>query len=194
MLKRLVQPFSIGVAAAFLVGGSYLFAGNPFISADKPFNRAAARYRAEFQIHSTNGTAQVVYRGKKVFSGTTSGQVLARRMNANGTDYAAVWDDQKVLWQSGPGVADLLGAKPAGLASGSASPPIRFRSPAARLRTTTVGGNTAVFFNDREVFSGPTRSVVTTKSLVVGTAAYAAAWDGNKLLWENVSGAAAQLP
>ncbi len=183
----------LGVAAFLLGKGRIALGGNPFVSADRPFNRAAAEARAEFQVSTDDGVTRVVYRGKRVFTGKTSGQVLARRMKVDGGEYAAVWDDEKVVWQSAPGAVGRMGAETAGNEPGSALRPITFRSPEARLRTTTAGGETAVFFNDQRVFLGPTHGLVTTKSKVAGGSAFAAAWDGDRLLWENAPGAAGQL-
>lgn len=192
-MKAFANAVWPGVVAVLLASGLAASGGNPFVSADQPFNRAAAKARAEFRVSTTDGTTRVVYRGKRVFAGKTSGVVLARRMNVHGTDSAVVWDERQVVWQSAPGVAERLGAVPAGQEPGATPPPVIFRLAPARLETTTAGGETRLFFNERQVFAGRTRGLLTTKSKVTGDTAFAAAWDGDRLLWENVPGAAKQL-
>ena len=114
-------------------------------------------------------------------------------MKTDREDYAAVWAGENVIWESAQGAAARLGAATAEAEPGSTVRQLTIRSGQARLSTATTDGKTRVFFNDQEVFSGPDLGLITTKSRIVGEKAFAAAWDGDRLLWENVPGAAAQL-
>lgn len=195
--RAAMKPISLArwlaLAVLPLVGGWTAFGANPFVSADKPFDHAAAKARAEFNFRTTTNGTTIVFRRKRVFSGKTSGTVQARRMKTNGEDCAAVWAGENVIWESAQGVAARLGTASAETEPGSTVRRLTIRSGQARLSTTTTDGKTRVFFNDQEVFSGPDLGLVTTRSRIVGDKAYAAAWAAGRLLWENVPGAAAQL-
>jgi hypothetical protein len=57
----------------------------------------------------------------------------------------------------------------------------------------TVDGHTVVMANGKEVWAGPTRGRVVARSHTVNGASFSAVFDGDKVIWENVPGAAAQL-
>lgn len=64
---------------------------------------------------------------------------------------------------------------------------------AALLSTKSVNGNTVIVYRGREFPVGPTRGFVTTKATSIQGKDYAAAFDGDRVIWENVPGAAQQL-
>ena len=51
-------------------------------------------------VNTTNGHTTILFNGKKVFSGKTSGRVLSNSEIQDCTAYAAVWDGKTVLWQN----------------------------------------------------------------------------------------------
>ena len=57
----------------------------------------------------------------------------------------------------------------------------------------TINGQTAVSWRGEEVFAGPTEGPVRGLSASIGREEFAAALDGNKILWENVPGAAQKV-
>lgn len=61
-------------------------------------------------VKTVNGQTTVTYQGKEVFSGPTSGTVSGRSSSVNGTEVAAAFDGDKVLWESGSGAAEKLKA------------------------------------------------------------------------------------
>ncbi len=59
-------------------------------------------------VNTTNGYTNVLFNGKKVFSGKTQGRVLANSEIRDCTAYAAVWDGNTVLWENGENAAAVL--------------------------------------------------------------------------------------
>jgi len=58
------------------------------------------------------------------------------------------------------------------------------------VSVNSVNGQTVVTWNGEQVFSGPTKGLVTARSGNFNGAPYAAAFDGDSVIWENVPGAA----
>lgn len=73
-------------------------------------------------VSSVNGQTTVTYKGEKVWSGHTSGQVSALSSNDNGTEYAAAFDGNKVLWENTSGAAEHLKSPGSGLPGGDQTP------------------------------------------------------------------------
>ena len=61
------------------------------------------------------------------------------------------------------------------------------------LSSKTENGQTIVIYNGEQVYHGPTTGKVTTRVLNENEKEWAAAWDGDKVLWENTPGAAKHL-
>lgn len=51
-------------------------------------------------VNNNNGKTSVIYNGKEVWSGQTSGKVTAKCVSDNGTEYAAAFDGDKVIWEN----------------------------------------------------------------------------------------------
>jgi hypothetical protein len=63
------------------------------------------------------------------------------------------------------------------------------------LSVRTENGQTVVTFNGRQIYSGPAlKGQATSRSSNVNGVAYEAVYDGDRLLWENVPGAAQHVP
>ena len=56
-------------------------------------------------VSTVNGQTTVTYKGQEVFRGATSGKVSAKSSSENGTEYAAAFDGDKVLWENTEGAA-----------------------------------------------------------------------------------------
>ena len=69
----------------------------------------------------------------------------------------------------------------------------RSSSGGAGISAQTVNGQTVVSYKGQEVFKGTTSGMVSTYSSNINGEELAAAFDGDKVLWENTSGAAAKL-
>ena len=67
------------------------------------------------------------------------------------------------------------------------------RTAAAGISVSTRNGQTTIVYKGKEVWTGKTSGKVTGKAKAVNDKEYAAAYDGNKVIWENVPGAAAHL-
>lgn len=66
-------------------------------------------------------------------------------------------------------------------------------SASSGISVRTVNGQTTVTYKGEEVFSGQTSGMVKASSSSVNGAEYAAAFDGDKVIWENVAGAAGHI-
>ena len=66
-------------------------------------------------------------------------------------------------------------------------------SSSAGISAKTVNGKTTITYKGEEVFSGPTSGRISTKSMNINGDESAAAFDGDKVLWESKSGAADAL-
>ena len=130
-MRRLCNRKSIALLAIGLFARSTAWGGNPFNSSDKPYNHITAKVREAFHVTTAEGNTSIVYRGRRVFSGRTAGEVIARRMTTRDADYAAAWDQSQVLWESMPGAADRLGAVQAPVGSVATLRPITFRAAQA---------------------------------------------------------------
>ncbi len=102
------------------------------------------------------------------------------------------------VWSCGAGLAharekQVKGAAGEAAAPGAAGASLAGGAAGAGVSVRCVNGQTTVTYKGAEVFSGQTSGAVSARSSNVNGAEYAAAFDGDKVLWENVSGAAAQL-
>ena len=66
-------------------------------------------------------------------------------------------------------------------------------SAGANLSVRTENGQSVVTLNGREIYTGPLKAQATSRSIGVNGAEYTAVFDGDKVLWENVPGAAQQV-
>jgi len=63
----------------------------------------------------------------------------------------------------------------------------------AKISVTSKNGEAKVIYNGQQVFAGPTTGQVSTRCVSNNGKEYAAAFDGDKVIWENTPGAADQL-
>lgn len=63
------------------------------------------------------------------------------------------------------------------------------RTAAAGISVSTVNGKTTVVYQGREVWTGKTVNKVAGRSKSVDGKTYAAAFDGDKVIWESAPGA-----
>jgi hypothetical protein len=68
-----------------------------------------------------------------------------------------------------------------------------YSSGGSGISVNNINGQTTVTWNGEQVFSGPTKGFVSTRCNSVNGTQYAAAFDGNAVIWENVPGAAEKL-
>ena len=92
--------------------------------------------------------------------------------------FGAVTEDGRLLWESEPGAAEIVKEHKKDF------PLIPKISVATEKNITTIK------YKGKIVFRGRTKGHVKGLSRTVDKKEYAAAFDGNKLLWENRSGAA----
>ncbi len=67
------------------------------------------------------------------------------------------------------------------------------RAAKARIGIKTINGSTIVVYNGQEVSVGPARGTISAKSKSFDDKHYAAVFDDDRVVWENVPGAAARL-
>jgi hypothetical protein len=147
---------------------------------------AWASGQSPIAVVSSQGQTTVTWNGKQVYAAPTRGDVLARRFTVAGQEFALAYDGGAVIWRNHPDAAAKL--KEA-RASGA---PTRVSSQ-GNLVCQTIEGIVRVRWNGKQVYSGSVTSPVVGKSAPVGGVAYAAAYDGNKVIWESAPGAASKL-
>lgn len=76
-------------------------------AADQPPVERAGKHHSSLSVSTVNGQTTVNYNGKEVFSGPTKGKVTSRSVSRNGKNYAAAWENDRVLWENVPGAAAL---------------------------------------------------------------------------------------
>jgi hypothetical protein len=67
------------------------------------------------------------------------------------------------------------------------------RTAAAGISVSTQNGVSTITYQGKAVWTGKTTGQILGRSKVVGNVTYAAAFDGNKVIWENVPGAGAKV-
>ena len=67
--------------------------------------QSARTAAAGISVSSANGVTTVTYKNKQVWSGKTTGRVAGLSKVVNGTEYAAAFVGDKVIWESAPGAA-----------------------------------------------------------------------------------------
>lgn len=65
----------------------------------------------ELKVMTDKGQTTVIYNGQQVFAGTTSGNVTAKTAVEKNVEYAAAFDDDRVIWENMPGAGKHLGSK-----------------------------------------------------------------------------------
>jgi hypothetical protein len=66
-------------------------------------------------------------------------------------------------------------------------------SALSSFNVRTINGQTVVIWNGRQVFSGPTKTAPRARSSTINGQEFAAVFDGDQVIWENVRGAGEQL-
>ncbi|MBM3878081.1 MAG: hypothetical protein FJ386_15445 [Verrucomicrobia bacterium] len=66
------------------------------------------RASSGISVSNRNGDVTVTWKGKVVFTGKAAGRVSAKSSNENGTEFAAAFDGDKVLWENVPGAGEKL--------------------------------------------------------------------------------------
>ena len=73
-----------------------------------PQDKAERRVSSGISVTNRNGDVTVTWKGKVVFTGKAAGRVTAKSANENGTEFAAAYDGDKVLWENVPGAGEKL--------------------------------------------------------------------------------------
>jgi hypothetical protein len=204
------------VSAVFLVSAGHLGAFGQ--TAVQQQNTALTSAHASISVCTTNGQTVATYNGSQVFAGPTKEPVHARSQAIQGVTYAAVFEGSKVLWESQPGAAQHLNE--AGSighqqfmehhrkateeqqrliqqhqtnfqAHGGAT--IQSGSSGTSISVKTVNHQAVVVYEGREIPVGSVQGVVSAKAKTLHGVNYAAAFDGERVLWENVPGAAEKV-
>ena len=140
-------------------------------------------------VSNVNGQATVTVDGKQVWSGKVTGKPSTKSASVNGTQYIAVFDDGKVVWESAPGAANRVGA-PAGVPP---VPGVVHQNASANVSVSNINGETTVTVDGKQVWSGKVNRGATAKSSKINGMVFIAVFDGDTVLWENVPGAAGHV-
>ena len=60
---------------------------------------------AGITIKTVNGRTVIVYQGQEFSVGPTRGKLSAKTKSADGEDYAATFEGDRVIWENVPGAA-----------------------------------------------------------------------------------------
>jgi len=190
-METKIKNLLMAVVAVILIGVI------PVFGAKKHQFQQDGAATADISAETENGQTTVIFKGKQVFRGLTTGKVSARCSNGNGNEYAAAFDGDKVIWENRSGAAKHLKQKNGGLpdANGLLD---KFKKDhvtrsGANIRVTSENGQTKVVYKEQVVFTGPTTGKVSANAVNVNGQEYAAAFDGGKVIWENTPGAARHL-
>ncbi len=118
---------------------------------------------------------------------------VQKMLQGAGSPGATVFSTSIVIRSSSGGFSSSGGSHLSPGGSGAKSGSSQGASSSGGLSARTVNGQTTITHNGKEVFSGPTTGMVSTRSMNNNGTELAAAFDGDKVLWENTSGAAEHL-
>ena len=157
----------------------------PAVTAAFLFSLSSPAEAGSISTSSNNRVTVVVWNGKEVFRDVVDGKVQSKTKSLNGKDMAAVvsMPDGKVLWESEPGAAAVIGA---------AKKPVQPKGK-PQIEVKTKDGVSTVRFKGKEVWKGKTTEPVSAMSKTVDGKTFGAAFEGEKVLWENVKGAAKEV-
>lgn len=95
--------------------------------------------------------------------------------------------------QTGGGGRSFGSGQSGGQTGGHSESRTSTQSSGGSISTKTVNGSTVITFQGKEISVGPTQGQVSARTTSVNGTVYAAAFDGDRVIWENVPGAAQQL-
>jgi hypothetical protein len=153
---------------------------------------AASAWAGEISTSTVNGDAVVTWNGAVVWQGRTANPLRAASISADGKELAAAFDGAKVVWESEPGVAGKVREKSPELKAAAAVAP---KGPVAGrgISTQIVNGETVINWQKKEVWRGTTSGFLVCKSKALNGVEIAAAFDGDKTIWESEPGAGARV-
>ena len=151
----------------------------------------AAALAGPISTSSVNGEALVTWNGATVWQGRTTNPLRAAAVMVDGREFAAAFDGEKTLWESEPGAGVKVREKSPELRA-SAIPP---KGPVAGrgISTRIVEGVTIIHWQGKEVWRGTTSGFLVCRSKALDGVELAAAFDGEKVLWESQPGVAARV-
>ena len=151
---------------------------------------AASASAGEISTSSVNGDAVVTWNGAIVWQGRTTNPLRAATITADGKELAAAFDGAKVVWESEPGAAvRVRGKSPELKAAVAPKGPVAGRG----ISTQIVNGETIIHWQKKEVWRGTTSGFLVCKSKALNGVEIAAAFDGDKTIWESEPGAGARV-
>ncbi|MBP7950149.1 MAG: hypothetical protein KA004_10865 [Verrucomicrobiales bacterium] len=154
---------------------------------------AAPLRSGNVSITSKDGQATVRWNGTEVWSGSASGKVRTLSKTTDQGELAAAFDGDKVLWENEQGAAAKLQAKDGSSKEPLPEPPASIDPEGKGISTVTTNGQTTVQMDGKTVWQGKTTGKVSARMVTENGVRYAAAFDGGRLLWENVKGAGAKV-
>lgn len=144
-------------------------------------------YGGEISTSTTNGETVVIWNGKEVWKGTTEGGLKAVASTLDGKELgAAIAENGMVVWESEPGAAREIGTVRSDVEK-------LIKQANQGVEVSTDNGESVVKYEGKQVWRGRTSGDVSARSKTENGKAYAAAFDGGKVIWENVPGAAKKV-
>ena len=152
---------------------------------------SAGAIAGSISTSTTNGETVVHWNGKEVFRGAANGPIAAKSRTVNGEEFAAVFAGDRVLWENKPGAAAAIGSAPA-----PKLPPIdpgKKPEQGHGIKVETNNGEAVIHYEGKDVWRGKAKGQVRSAAHTIDGEKRAAAWDEERLLWENVKGAGKEL-
>jgi hypothetical protein len=149
-------------------------------------------WAGEISTSSVNGDAVVTWNGAVVWQGRTANPLRAGTVTVDGREFAAAFDGAKTVWESEAGAGAKVRDKSPEMKAAAAVPP---KGPVAGrgISTRIVNGETIINWQNKEVWRGTTGGFLVCKSKALNGVEIAAAFEGEKVIWESEVGAAARV-
>ncbi|MBI2191042.1 MAG: tetratricopeptide repeat protein [Planctomycetes bacterium] len=161
-----------------------------FLQADLGGGKAMVFLDGGIEGDLENGLAKVTYKGHEVWKGPATQQFFTTQALIHGRLMAAAFDGEKVLWENLPGAGQKLKEHLGEM------PPIDWAHLDAqgnKLIVQTENNRTTIRHDGKEVWKGQTRGRISAWERNINGEDFAAVFDGDELIWENVPGAAQKV-
>ena len=106
MRNRTCLGVAFITALIFMSGFPLAFGQETSTQSKSSHESSVVNSSASISVKTENGKTTVTYNGKDVFKGSTKGRVSAKASSENNVEYAAAFDDKKVIWENVPGAAN----------------------------------------------------------------------------------------
>lgn len=152
---------------------------------------SASAFAGEITTSVVNGDAVVTWNGAVVWQGRTKNPLRAAAVTADNKSLAAAFDGEKIVWESEPDSGALVREKSPELKAAPVPP--KGLVAGRGISTRIENGETIINWQKKEVWRGATSGFLVCKSKALNEVEIAAAFDGEKVIWESEPGVAQRV-